>query len=38
MFTGTIVPFEKKYEDLVTVMWVNELFDVEHPDTFSETV
>ena len=25
-------------EDLVTVMWVNEQFDPNHPDTFGETV
>lgn len=25
-------------ENLVTVMWANELFDPEHPDTFSEKV
>ncbi len=25
-------------EDLVTVMWANELFDPEHPDTFFEKV
>ncbi len=25
-------------EDLVTVMWANELFDSEHPDTFFEKV
>ena len=25
-------------EDLVTVMWANEPFDPEHPDTFSEPV
>lgn len=25
-------------EDLVTVMWANEPFDPEHPDTFGETV
>lgn len=25
-------------ENLVTVMWANELFDREHPDTFSENV
>ena len=25
-------------EDLVTVMWANEPFDAEHPDTFSEPV
>ena len=25
-------------EDLVTLMWVNEPFDSEHPDTFAEPV
>ncbi len=25
-------------EDLVTVMWANEIFDPEHPDTYRETV
>lgn len=25
-------------EDLVTLMWANELFDKNHPDTFGETV
>ena len=25
-------------DDLVTVMWANEIFDPEHPDTFAETV
>lgn len=25
-------------EDLVTVMWANEAFDPEHPDTFYEVV
>ena len=25
-------------EDLVTVMWANELFDQDHPDTFYEKV
>lgn len=25
-------------EDLVTLMWANEIFDAEHPDTFSEAV
>jgi UDP-2-acetamido-2,6-beta-L-arabino-hexul-4-ose reductase len=25
-------------EDLITVMWANEQFDAEHPDTFLETV
>ena len=25
-------------ENLVTVMWANEAFDPEHPDTFGETV
>lgn len=27
-----------KTENLVTVMWANEIFDPEHPDTFSEKV
>ena len=25
-------------EDLVTVMWANEIFDPEHPDTYREPV
>lgn len=25
-------------EDLVTVMWCNEIFDPKHPDTFGEPV
>ena len=25
-------------DDLVTVMWANEAFDPEHPDTFYEAV
>ena len=25
-------------QDLVTVMWANEVFDPKHPDTFSEPV
>ena len=25
-------------EDLVTVMWANEIFDAAHPDTFGELV
>lgn len=25
-------------QDLVTVMWANEQFDPNHPDTFGETV
>ena len=25
-------------ENLVTVMWANEMFNPEHPDTFSEKV
>ena len=25
-------------EDLVTLMWANELFDPTHPDTFAESV
>ena len=25
-------------ENLVTLMWANELFDPEHPDTFGEPV
>ena len=25
-------------EDLVTVMWANETFDPQHPDTFGENV
>ena len=25
-------------EELITLMWANELFDKEHPDTYSEEV
>ena len=25
-------------EDLITVMWANELFDPDHPDTYHENI
>lgn len=36
-YTHSIMNLSKT-EDLVTVMWANELFDPEHPDTFYEPV
>ncbi len=29
---------KSKTENLITLMWANELFDQQHPDTFSEEV
>ncbi len=36
-YTHNIVNLSES-EDLVTVMWANELFDPEHPDTYAEPV
>lgn len=36
-YTHHIVNLSKT-ENMVTVMWANEIFDATHPDTFSETV
>lgn len=36
-YTHNIINLSKT-QDLVTVMWANELFDKNHPDTFYETV
>ncbi len=36
-YTHNIINLSKT-QDLVTVMWANELFDPEHPDTFYEVV
>ncbi len=36
-FTHNIINLSET-EDLVTLMWANETFDKEHPDTFSEKV
>ena len=36
-YTHNIINLSKT-ENLVTVMWANEIFDPEHPDTFSEKV
>lgn len=36
-YTHSITNLSDK-EDLITLMWVNEIFDREHPDTFSEEV
>lgn len=36
-YTHNIINLSKT-ENLVTVMWANERFDPEHPDTFAETV
>jgi UDP-2-acetamido-2,6-beta-L-arabino-hexul-4-ose reductase len=36
-FTHNIINLSKTH-DLVTVMWANELFDSNHPDTFYEIV
>ena len=36
-FTHSIVNLSDT-EDLVTVMWANEIFDADHPDTFYEPV
>ena len=36
-YTHNIINLSKT-ENLVTVMWANESFDPEHPDTFFEKV
>ncbi len=36
-YTHNIINLSDK-EDLVTVMWANEIFDPEHPDTYREPV
>lgn len=36
-YTHNIINLSKT-EDLVTVMWANEIFDPKHPDTYRETV
>ncbi|MBR6896661.1 MAG: NAD-dependent epimerase/dehydratase family protein [Lachnospiraceae bacterium] len=36
-YTHSIINLSET-EDLVTLMWANELFDKEHPDTFSEPI
>ena len=36
-FTHNIVNLSDK-EDLVTIMWANEIFDPEHPETYHEDV
>lgn len=36
-YTHNIINLSQTH-DLVTLMWVNELFDPTHPDTYSETV
>lgn len=36
-YTHNIINLSKT-ENLVTIMWANEIFDPEHPDTFSEKV
>ena len=36
-YTHNIINLSES-EDLVTVMWANELFDASHPDTFFEKV
>lgn len=36
-YTHNIINLSDK-EDLVTIMWANEMFDPSHPDTFSEEV
>ena len=36
-YTHNIINLSDK-EDLVTIMWANELFDPEHPDTYGEEV
>lgn len=36
-YTHNIINLSKT-EDLVTVMWANEIFDPEHPDTYREPV
>ena len=36
-YTHNIINLSES-DDLVTLMWANEVFDPKHPDTFSETV
>ena len=36
-YTHNIINLSKT-ENLITVMWANEIFDSEHPDTFFEPV
>ncbi|MBQ8895890.1 MAG: capsular polysaccharide biosynthesis protein CapF, partial [Clostridia bacterium] len=36
-YTHNIINLSEN-EDLVTVMWANEAFDPNHPDTYGETV
>ena len=36
-YTHNIINLSDK-EDLITLMWANEIFDKEHPDTFGEEV
>ncbi len=36
-YTHNIINLSDK-ENLVTVMWANEMFDPNHPDTFGEPV
>lgn len=36
-YTHSIINLSDK-EDLVTLMWANEQFDIDHPDTFRENV
>lgn len=36
-YTHNIINLSKN-EELITLMWANELFDKEHPDTYSEEV
>lgn len=36
-YTHNIINLSKS-EELITLMWANELFDKEHPDTYSEEV
>lgn len=36
-YTHSITNMSDK-EDLVTLMWANEIFDPEHPDTFGEPI
>lgn len=37
VFIGNIINLSEN-ENLVTVMWANEAFDPQHPDTFFEKV
>lgn len=36
-YTHNIINLSDK-ENLITVMWANEIFDSSHPDTFGEQV